>query len=102
MKGTCSACASFAPSVDLPAPRRPSSAMRATLAAAPCSHRDVALARFQLCQVALRDAGGEGERLARHGVVGAPGAHAVAEPGQVRGFGLVIAVQREVRGAHAL
>ena len=103
----------------MPAPRRPSRAMRASCAAAPCSrtstldrhlhgvrelaqqqHRDVALAGLELREVALGHARGEGERLARHGVRGAPGAHAVAQAPEVGGFGLVFAVQRARRGAH--
>ena len=49
-------------------------------------HRDVALAGLELRQVALRDAGGSGEGAARGVVLGAPGAHAFAEAGEVGGF----------------
>jgi hypothetical protein len=63
-------------------------------------HGNVALSRFELRQVALRDAGGQREAFARHAVLGAPGAHALAQARQVRGLGVVCALQRRRRGAH--
>src|SRR5205814_5478641 len=44
-------------------------------------HRDVAAARLELGEIALGHAAGERERLPRHAVLGAPGAHALAEAG---------------------
>jgi hypothetical protein len=61
---------------------------------------NVALARFELREVALGDARGEGQCLARHAVLGAPGAHALTHAGEVRGFGVVAALRRGKRGAH--
>ena len=49
-------------------------------------HRDVAAAGFELRQVALRDAGGERQRLAAHALLGAPGAHALAEASEIGVF----------------
>jgi len=46
-------------------------------------HRDVAAARLELGEIALGNAAGERERFPRHAVLGAPGAHALAEPGEV-------------------
>ena len=80
--------ASFAPSVDLPAPRRPRRAMRAAPARSRTSRTRLStgtlMARASLrssstemlpwpasscAEVALRDAGGRGERLARRAVL---------------------------------
>jgi hypothetical protein len=53
-----------------------------------------------LRQVALRDAGGERERLAGHGVLGTPGPHALAEAGEIGGFGVVFALRRRQESGH--
>ena len=58
-------------------------------------HRHVALARLELCEVALGDAGGHGELLARHAMLGAPGAHALAKPGE-EGVFLLLCRERSV------
>jgi transcriptional regulator with XRE-family HTH domain len=50
-------------------------------------HRDVSLAGLELGEVALGDAARRGQRLARHALLAAPGAHAIAEEGEVGGFG---------------
>jgi hypothetical protein len=49
-------------------------------------HRDVPLARLELREVALGDAARRRERLARHALLVAPGAHALAEERKVGRF----------------
>ena len=61
-------------------------------------HRNVSLPGFELRQIALRDAGRDREALAAHAVLGAPGAHALAEP---REIGVFLLLQRE-RSGHEL
>ena len=52
--------------------------------------RDVALAAFELCDIAFGNAGNFGEHLSRHAAKRAHGAHALTELFEKAGFGIGI------------